>query len=55
MLPVKAHTETLVEQFLASSYRSHRDDDETSSSTSLRPMKPTLNDTYSDRVKLHKQ
>ena len=45
MLPVKAHTEMLAEQFLAGSYQSHRDDHETTSSTSLRPMRPTINDT----------
>ena len=55
MLPVKARTEMLAEQFLAGSYQSHRADHETTSSTSLRPMRTTLNDTYRDRVKQHKQ
>ena len=32
MLPVKAHTEMLAEQFLASSYQSQRVDNETNSS-----------------------
>ena len=51
MLPVKAHTEMLAEQFLAGSYQSHRADHETNSPTILRPVRPTLNDTYRDRVK----
>ena len=51
MLPFKAHTEMLAEQFLAGSYQSHRADHETTSSTSLRPIRPTLNDTYRDLVK----
>ena len=50
MLPVKAHMEMLAEQILADSYRSYRADHET---TSVRPMRPTLNDTYGDRVKQH--
>ena len=53
MLPVKAHTEMLAEQFLAGSYQSHRADHETTSSTSLRPMRPTLNDNCGDGVKHH--
>ena len=53
MLTLKAHTEMLVEQFLAGSYQSHRADHETTSSTSLCPMRPTLNDTYRDHVKQH--
>ena len=55
MLPVKAHTETLAVQFLAGSSQSHRVDHKTTSSTSLRPMRLTLNDTYRDRVKQHKK
>ena len=53
MMPVKSHTEILAEQFLAGSYQSHRADHKTASSTSFRPMRPTLNDTYRDRVKQH--
>ena len=53
MLPVKAHNEMLAEQFLAGSYQSRPADNKTTSSTSLRPMRPTLNDTYRDRVKQH--
>ena len=53
MLPVRARTEMLAEQFLAGSYQSRCSDHETTSSTSLRPMRPTLNDTYRDRVKQH--
>ena len=51
ILPVHAHTELLAEQSLAGSYKSHRVDPKTTSSTSVRPMRPTLNDTYRDRVK----
>ena len=40
MLPVKAHTEMLAEQFLAGSNQSHRTDHKTISSTSFRPMRP---------------
>ena len=53
MLPVKAHTELLAEQFLAGSYQSHRADHETTSSTSFRPMRLKLNDTYRNRAKQH--
>ena len=53
ILPVKAHTETLSEQFLAGSYQSRRADHETTSSTSFRPMRPTLNDSYRYLVKQH--
>ena len=41
----------LAEQFLAGSYKSHRVDPKTTSSTSVRPMRPTLSDKYTDRVK----
>ena len=57
MLPVKAHTEMSAEQFLTCSYQSHRADHKTSS-TSFRPLRATLNDTYStyrERVKKHRQ
>ena len=54
ILPVKADTEMLAEQFLAVSYQSHRADHKLASSTSFRLNKPTLNDTYWDRVKQHK-
>ena len=54
MLPVKAHTEILAEQFLAGSHESNRADHETTSN-SFRPMRLTLNDTYSDRVTQYKQ
>ena len=53
ILTVKAHTQMLAEQFLAGSYQSHCADHETTSSTSFCPMRPTLNDTYTDRVKQH--
>ena len=53
MLPVKAHTEMLAEQFLAGSCQSHRADQKTTSSTSFRAMRPTLNLTYGDCVKQH--
>ena len=43
MLPAKAHTEMLAEQLLAGIYQNHRA--ETTSSTNLRPMRLTLNDT----------
>ena len=55
ILPARAHTEILAEQFLAGSYQSHSADHETTSSTSFRPMRTTLNDTYTDQVKQHKQ
>ena len=51
ILPVKTHTETLAGKIPAGSYRSHRADHETTSSTSFRPMRLTLNDTYRDHVK----
>ena len=59
ILLVKAHTEMLAEKFLAGRYQSHlitasaviRADLKTSSSTSFRPMRLTLNDTYRDRLK----
>ena len=51
MLPVKAHTEMLAEQFLAGSYQSHRADHKITASISSRPMRPTLNFTYRVRVK----
>ena len=53
MLPVKAHTEMLAEQHLAGSYQSHHSDHKTTSSTTFRPMRPTLKDTHRDRVKHH--
>ena len=53
MLPVKAHTERLAEQFVTGSYQSHRTEHETTSSTIFRPMRATLNDTYRNRVKNH--
>ena len=53
MLSVKAHTEMLAEQFLAGSFPSHPGDHKTTSSTSFRPARPALNDTYRDRVKQH--
>ena len=43
MLPVKAQIKMLAQQFLAGRYQSHRADHETTSSTSLRPVRPTLN------------
>ena len=43
----------LVAQFLAGSYQSHRADHKITSSTSFRPVRPTLNDIYRDRVKQH--
>ena len=51
MLPVKAHTEMLAEPFLAGSYQSHLADHKTTSSTSFRPVRPTLYDHYRDRMK----
>ena len=51
ILLVKTLTEMLAEKCPAGSYRSHRADHETTSSTSFRPMRPTLNDTYRDHVK----
>ena len=53
MLPVKANTKLSAEEFLAGSSQNHRVDHKTTSSTSCRPMKPTLNDAYRDRVKQH--
>ena len=53
MLPVKAHTEVLAELILAGSYQNNRADFETTSSTRLCPMRPTLNDIYRDGVKQH--
>ena len=53
MLPVKVHTEKLTEPFLAGSFQSHRADHVTISSTSLRPMRSTLNYFYSDCMKQH--
>ena len=53
MLSIKAHTEMLAEQFLAGSYQSYRVDNKTNSSTSFCPVRPTLCDTYCDRVKQH--
>ena len=50
-LTVKAHTEVLAEQFLAGSYHSHRADHKTTSSASFCPVRPTLNNTYRDRMK----
>ena len=55
ILLVKAHIEMLAEQILAGSYQSRRADHETTSSTSLCPMRPTLNDNYWDHEKQHKQ
>ena len=51
MLPVKTHVEMLAEQFLVGNYQSHRANHKTTSSTSFRPMRPTLNDVYRDLVK----
>ena len=53
ILPVKAHTEMLADQFLAGSYQRHSADHETTSSTSLRPMRTTINELYRDCVKQH--
>ena len=49
-MPVKAHTEMLAGRFLAGSYQIPRADCKTTSSTSFLPMRPTLNDIYTDRV-----
>ena len=53
MLPIKALTERLAELFRDGSYQSHCADNKTMSSASFQPMRPTLNDTYGDRVKQH--
>ena len=53
MLPVKAHTQKLAEQFLAGSYQSDRADNKPTTSTSFCPRRPTPNDTNRDRVKQH--
>ena len=50
-LPVKAHIEIIAEQFLVSSYQSHRADHKTNSLTSFRLMRLTVNDTDRNRVK----
>ena len=52
LLPVKAHTEILAEQFLAGGYQSHRADPKTTS-TSFLSMRLTLNDSYMERLKEH--
>ena len=52
-LPVHAYAEMLAEQFLAGSYQSHRAAHGTTSPTSFRPMRRTLNDIYRDRLKQH--
>ena len=53
MLPVEALAEILVEQFLPGRYQSRRVDHTTTSSTNFCPMRPTLIDTYRDRMKQH--
>ena len=45
--------EILAAQFLAGSYQKHRADHKTTSSTSFRPMRTTINDAYRNRVKQH--
>ena len=51
LLPVKAHTKMLAEQFLAGKYECV--DHKTTSSNSYFLMKTTLNDAYRDRLTQH--
>ena len=55
MLPDNDHIKILAKQFLAGVYQSHRADHKTSSSTSFRPITPSLNFTWRPHETRHKQ